>query len=124
MDIKHKAKDYNGNWVEGQVIIGRLKTYIYNHDHEVHLELPNHDIEDWNFLIEVDPKTVCVYTGKNDKDKKGIYTGDILVCKVSVLVYRLDPIVYCKESLSYKEGTKPFCYYDEKELCVTGNIHD
>lgn len=100
MEILHKAKRKdNGEWVEGfycqlpKISLGA--TIIANG------EMCAEDVADYIIVIkdkqhsnfsngfplevvereiyEIDPKTVCVYIGKTDKEGKKIFTGDIFM---------------------------------------------
>lgn len=70
--FKAKRKD-TGEWVEGNLIINEQDGtayigYIFSVRDGV--------IEDFD-LVEVDPKTLCRYTGLNDKNDQRIWENDI-----------------------------------------------
>jgi len=75
--FKAKRKD-TGEWIEGDLSQDRdLETcYIqgfnyYSNDSGLQRE---------TFCFEVDPKTVCQFTGLHDKDEKRIWEKDIVKC--------------------------------------------
>lgn len=72
--IKFKAKRLdNGEWLEGDLLHKGIRVFIY-HPY----------INDKGFLIEnveVDPSTVCQFTGMKDMEGKEIFEGDLLAEK-------------------------------------------
>ena len=78
-EILFRAKRIdNGEWVEGYFAIG--KWYLDEKERYAILPIdlcfyPHCEINEW---IEIDPETVCQYTGKSDEDGKKIFEGDIV----------------------------------------------
>lgn len=127
----------NGEWAEG---------YLYEHEPALVGIVSENDVPepskwfivrtafaDWNMprraeFIEVDPSTVCQYTGLKDKNGKRIFEGDIIK-----RFWLGSEIIYCVrydgENAHFigkalnKSGFSTFDG-DGKMFEVIGNVHD
>ncbi len=125
-EILFRAKHINiGKWVEGdlvreQDIFGKIRTMIY--------QIKGDGLFN---KVEVDPSTVCQYTGLQDKDGKKIFEGDILKCPAYMPERDICICRWVDYSDTYSiRGFGMFC--DEKlvgsdewgDFEVIGNIYD
>lgn len=135
--FKAKRKD-NGKWVEGYYCKLDETTYCISEDYERH-PVPTHHyilyetMTDWGlpnrFLqFEIDPDTLCQYTGLTDKNGKRIWENDI--CDT----FENDSKEMLRNVVKFEDGCfKVFkehylsmyldCY-EESDLKVVGNVFD
>lgn len=86
--IKFRGKRLdNGEWVHGNLRYGEERSDSY-----VPTYITGMNSDTWE--IEVDPETVCKFTGVLDRSGREIYEGDVLKC------YPMDKIVVKWEGYS------------------------
>ena len=77
-DLSFRAKRIDGEgWAYGDVCNGEYGKIFILYDNDAVITCKKKELTSWGF-IEVDPKTVGMYTGFQDSKGLRIYDGDIL----------------------------------------------
>ena len=77
-DLSFRAKRIDGQgWAYGDVCNGEYGKIFILYDNDAVITCKKKELTSWGF-IEVDPKTVGMYTGFQDSKGLRIYDGDIL----------------------------------------------
>lgn len=123
-NIKFKAKRLDNNtWVEGYFYAECGNTYIIE-------DRQNESMLNRNEAHQVDPSTVCQFTGLKDSEGKEIWEGDIVHDSYDLLcIDNLYKVVYIEEegafafkSLDKVDNYEPFV--NLFEVYVVGNKFD
>lgn len=124
-EILFKAKrTYTGEWVEG---------YIYRQPPSIQMDgishwwihVPPVDPDDKGGVFNVDPETVCQYTGLTDKNGKKIFEVDRIVLDKGEEYKKNGFVSYSNSVFVIQfEKTWDFLCTNLKYAEIIGNIHD
>lgn len=125
-EILFKAKRTdNGEWVEG---------YICKHPSSVqvgecspwYIHVPPVDPDDNGGVYNVDPETVCQYTGLTDKNGKKIFEGDHVLLDAGEEYESTGFVSFSATGVFVVlfEKTWDFLYTNIEFAEIIGNIHD
>lgn len=127
-EILFRAKRIdNGKWAEGYLVKG--KWYLNEEEKYAILSTdlcfyPHCEINEW---IEIDPETLCQYTGLTDKNGNRIWENDIIKHEISDTIgtvkwYQEDYVGWCVDDTIIDEQQFTDEMWNECE--VIGNIFD
>ena len=114
-NIKFKAKRLDNNtWVEGYFYAECGNTYIIE-------DRQSESMLNRNEAHQVNPSTVCMFTGLTDKNGTPIYEGDIVMYKDNN-AERIGDINWDSKAFCFGQGL--LVHYSSEDMVVIGNKFD
>lgn len=114
-EILFKAKRWSdGKWIVGDLLQFQDNTVIHWYS------------EGCRVSDDVDPSTVCQYTGLTDKNGRKIFEGDIVDCKTTLYFMHEFEVSFDQETASWiiKNPLNKYKMDSSFDYRVVGNIHD
>lgn len=116
-NIKFKAKRLDNNtWIEGYFYAECGNAYIIE-DRQSESMLNRNDAH------QVNPSTVCMFTGLTDKNETSIFEGDIVTYKDNN-AERRGVIVWDSKAAAFCFGQDFLVHYPSENMEVIGNKFD
>ena len=125
-EILFKAKRIdNGEWVEGYIVKYPCAVQIGNGSCW-YIDVPPVDPDDNGGRYNVDPETVCQYTGLIDKNGAKIFEGDFVNVRTTAYMFRSCVVKWNESNAmwSVASGKARYRMSDSFKYEVIGNIHD
>lgn len=125
----------NGEWIRGDLI---TTPFIRNETQQNIIYILDitkadydcfEDLTEDNGIFEVDPSTVCQYTGLTDKNGRR-FEGDIFQASDGdyiqryIITWNEDSLEWSAECIGDPDGTLPLSEFKVGEIEVIGNIFD
>lgn len=119
---------FNNTWVEGNLIKSSGRYYIHPLCNMVSVK---NEIGKIIIMHEVQPETICQYTGVNDKDGNKIFENDILIAHLDEEYAddtTYEQVIWYKSGYCTKEqdsvDIEPLDDFTTNNFAVCGNIFD
>lgn len=113
-NIKFKAKRLDNNtWVEGYFYAECGNTYIIE-------DRQSESMLNRNEAHQVDPSTVCQFTGQTDKNGTPIYEGDVVTYKDNN-AERRGIINWDSKAVAFCFGCDFLCNFPSENMVIIGN---
>lgn len=124
-EILFKAKQLNdGKWIEGYLIKIFADDYRIATVDDIGCAYTRNGVYD-GYMTEIDPNTICQYTGLTDKNGNKIWENDVVKHVTECGVYKCSYDLYnCEYQFDNKNESFGMGYASIHKFEVIGNIFD